>query len=154
MPEMRTITRLLLVVAVAITGCRADAGTPPEVMEERAEAARNACVAEELLRRANDQIEALEDSYAQAEVAGDAGALLRQTATSALRFAEVYLQHAQLHSTVLAHVDSATNHVERQADSLRHVRAAEAFTMTRPAPRLGRGERSRQLPARLQRDAA
>jgi hypothetical protein len=126
------------VVTLLLLSAGCDAGgtetVPAEVREQRADAARGACIATELLRRADANLDVLEETLDATSDEPGIAAITRQAAISAFEFGRTYHQHAQLRAGRLAHLDSAYNHGQRSADSLRHVRAAEGFATRPPAP--------------------
>lgn len=120
----------LLVLLVLLPACdRGPGETPPEVQAERRQAARQACIAHELVRRAQDQFQTLQASLPQGDAGADAGWTAGRAATE---YARAYLQHAELRAAAYAQVDSAVNASRRQADSLRHAQAAERFAIRMP----------------------
>lgn len=124
-----TSMSLAFLVALALAGCEAESGVPPEVQRRRVDAARDACIAAELERRAEENVSSLEEMLSAAE--SDPSALAG-AGSAALRFARVYEQHATLRAVRAAHVDSSFNHSARAADSARHVERAEAVRVHPP----------------------
>jgi hypothetical protein len=126
------------IVTLLLLGAGCDAGgtdvVPAEVRAQRANAARDACIATELLRRADANLDVLEETLDATTAGPGIASITRQAAISAFEFGRTYHQHAQLRAGMLANLDSAYNHVQRSADSLRHVRTAEGYGIRPPAP--------------------
>jgi hypothetical protein len=114
---------LILTVLVTAAACR-EPGTDvsAEIASQRILAARHACVGEQLLDRAQDDLETL----AAVEEGGIASAVLA--------YQRAFTQHATLRNAVYSHLDSAVNHARTSADSLRHAEAANRLTILRPLP--------------------
>jgi hypothetical protein len=120
---MRSLAVPLIFTVVIAAACREPGGgVPPEVESQRILAARHACVGEQLLDRAQDDLETLESM-------GEGG-----IASAAVVYQRAFTQHATLRYTVYAHLDSAVNRARTSADSLRHVQTANQLTILRPQP--------------------
>lgn len=128
---MRTLPYLPLVLAASLLAACADedgpAPVPEAVLEERRSAERSACISDELLQRADDQVELL----AQVSGAGEGGEP-QGVGAAPYRFALAYRQHAALRATTFAHRDSAVNHATSPEDSARHVRVVEQMVYRAP----------------------
>lgn len=109
---------LLLLPTLVACGDEAD-GPAPEQLAARTSAARQACVADLLLQRADEELALLEQIPGSANVAS---------------FQRAYRQHAVLRNTVAAQLDSAFNHSATPADSSRHAAAAEGIRISSPDP--------------------
>jgi len=106
---------------------------PDEVAASRGEAARRACIANQLSMDSDDELSTLQQSTG--EVGGSVEARLPQSAaTAALTFARAYNQHASLRTAAYAQVDSALNHSPTPADSARHASSAARFELMAPEP--------------------
>ena len=122
---MRSGVRFALVggtLLLAACGREGGAEVPAEVAEERAFAARQACVAEELLNTARSDLETIEATV------GTVGPV----ASSASQFSRAWVQHAELRMAALAQLDSARNHSPTPTDSARHQQAAEGVVLVPP----------------------
>ena len=82
-------------------------------------AARQACIAQRLALRAEDELQTLQQMMA---------------ATGPLAFQEAYAQHASLRISAYSQVDSALNHARSPEDSTRHIERAQAYEIRRPEP--------------------
>lgn len=128
----RSPALILVPLLFLAAACEADPEpVPPEVAQQRQQAARGACVATELLRRASDDVASLEETLASTSEAPGAE-VTRHAGLAALQFARAYLQHAELRAGRYAHIDSAYNRALRTADSTRHVEAAQALAIRAP----------------------
>jgi hypothetical protein len=108
----------LLILLAPLASCAGDDTAPSEEqLRERDLAAREACVAENLALRAEDELQTL----AQLMVAG-----------GPLAFQQAYTQHANLRNAAYAQLDSALNHSATPTDSLAHDEAARAFLIRSP----------------------
>jgi hypothetical protein len=116
------------------TGCRdaADGPIPAGVLAQREMVTRQACISRELLTRAEDDIETLEDTYLSADPDDPLAEVIRQASASGLEFMHAYFRHAELRATALAYIDSAVNHSATPADSIRYTNRSDAFTITVP----------------------
>jgi hypothetical protein len=91
------------------------------------EAARGVCIAAELVRTSDEEIDVIEASLpADIETSAQAQTVWRPQLL-ALHFANVLHDHALLRHASLAHVDSAMNHRRTPADSTRHMQTAASF---------------------------
>lgn len=123
-------TVALLALLSLSAGCERQAEPPPrEVVLAREQAERGACAANELLQRASDDVESLQESWG-----GTSEGPSLVAGAAALEFARTHLQHAQLRTGRLAHLDSAYNHSRRAADSSRHVQVAHDLAPGQPEP--------------------
>jgi hypothetical protein len=121
----------LLIVLLAAVACEPRAEGTPARTAEQEEAARMACIAAELVRTADEQIDLIEASLPPDVETSPQVQAVYQAQISALQFAHAIHDHALLRHSALAHADSALNHASGAADSTRHVESATAFT-TRP----------------------
>lgn len=112
----RTHLHLLLPLLAAPLAACSDGGIPPEVLEQRREAARGACIGRQLLGRAEQNLNTLAPL-------GTAGVAV---------YARVYHEHAQLRASALAQADSAANYSPEPGDSARHAEAAARFAVRAP----------------------
>ena len=87
-------------------------------VEARHEATRNACISQQLVQRAESNLQTL-------EATGVAGVV---------RYAQAYLQHAQFRASAAAQADSAANFSPQPGDSARHAQAAARHVVSRPEP--------------------
>jgi hypothetical protein len=119
------IVPIWLIILVGLTAACAEreAAVPREVAEHRVLAARHACVGEQLLERAEDDLETIEATM------GVAGGI----ADAATAYQRAFTQHARLRHAVYAHLDSAANHARTSEDSVRHAQRAGQLTILRPA---------------------
>jgi hypothetical protein len=131
---MRNSSRLLIpVTLIGFAACDSGGGRTdinPEQAEARAVAARQTCVAADLLANAREDVVGLEDAVAAAETTPNAEFTL-PASRAALAFARTYERQAELRASALARVDSAFNHSPTVADSVRYAGAAADFA-TRP----------------------
>ena len=105
---------------LAITACAAEeAGPTAAPLEARDLAARSACVAERLARRAEEELRTLQEL---------------QMAPGPLGFQRAYLQHAELRLRTLSLADSALNHARSSADSAALDSASRAVRLRVPDP--------------------
>lgn len=136
MPKRMATGRLsiaLVVLGLAAGGCEREApAVPEELAVARQQAARGACVAAELLRRASDDVTSLEETLASTSATGPAAEVTRQAGTAALQFARAYEQHAELRAVRAAHLDSAFNYAQRAADSIQHAEWAQRIAIRAP----------------------
>jgi hypothetical protein len=117
MTRHRTLFGLLL---PALFACAPDdSGPTPEQLEERRMAARQACIAQRLALRAEDELQTLQQMM---------------VASGPLGFQQAYAQHADLRLSAYAQLDSALNHARSPEDSLRHMERAAAYEIRRPEP--------------------
>lgn len=124
------LSAVALLALSGAAGCDGEPAPPPgEVVLAREQAERAACAADELLQRASDNAENLQEALAGTAEGGSMGA-----GTAALEFARAYLQHAQLRAAQLAHLDSAYDDSQRAADSVRHLRVAQDLAARQPEP--------------------
>ncbi|HEX7239839.1 MAG TPA: hypothetical protein VF263_06210 [Longimicrobiaceae bacterium] len=121
---LRTLGLLALFPAL-LAGCARDKEEDAERRELRTAAARNACVAEELLIRARENLATM----APSGQGGAAGSALR----AAYEYAQVYGSHAQLRMGMMANMDSALS-ARTAADSARYMKRAEGFDLRPPEP--------------------
>lgn len=125
--------KTLVLALLALTACdRGPEEVPPEVLAARQEASRRACVANEVLQRAADELATLQQAAQLG--AGPAGELGRRAAGAALEYAQAYYQHAELRAAAVIQIDSAMSHSPTGADSLRHVRSAQQLSPRTPEP--------------------
>jgi hypothetical protein len=115
--------RLLPVLICVVTACGdSETEAAPEMSPAAVLAARHACVAEELARTAQEDLETIQ--------AGFASGVAPEGLTT---FARAYLQHAQLRLVAYAQTDSALNQSRTPQDSARHERAASQMEIVPPA---------------------
>lgn len=125
----------VLTVLVSVAACEpqreeADPGRTP--LQE--EAARRACIAEELVRVADDEIDTIEASLPADIESSAQSQVVWQAQLSALQFAQVLRDHALLRRAALSHADSALNHSRSAQDSTRHMQTAESYASLQPEP--------------------
>lgn len=106
-----------LLLPLALAGCDAEPAGSPERTAARREAARSACVAEELVIRARETATEME------QVA---------PGTGPYAFAAAYRDYAELRFAAAAYADSASR-AETPADSARYAARAVDFTPGRPS---------------------
>jgi hypothetical protein len=112
--------RLSLLLIVALAGCgEKDAAPTEKLPPERALAARQACVAEQLEQGAEEDLKTLQTSV------GGIGVT---------QFAQAFLQHARLRVAGFSQADSALNHSPTPRDSARHMAAANRYEIITPDP--------------------
>jgi hypothetical protein len=116
----------VLCLLALVPGCRREAAVPEELRLARESAAQAACISDELLRRAEGNLETLQAAADQDE-AGSA-----QVAAAARRFAQAYWQHATIRHAVYAHADSAYNRARSAADSARYLARGGEIRLTLP----------------------
>lgn len=131
---MSVFTALFLMLLVVIGGC-ADTGEeiPPEVRAEREISYRRACIARELVARAEDDVEVLAETLGNVDPADPLAAVTRSASEAALEFARAYGRHAELRASAYDLVNSAVNQSETSADSARLIEQAQNFSITIPA---------------------
>ena len=118
---MRRLLPVLICFAAACGGEEEEGVAATEMSTRAALAARHACVADDLLRTAADDLATIEAGFA-------AGAAPEGLTT----FARAFLQHAQLRNTAYAHEDSAASHSATSEDSARHARVADGIQIVTP----------------------
>jgi hypothetical protein len=123
----------LFALLLLISACEAPReAAPPARSAERDEAARRACIAAELVRVSDEEIDVIEASLpADIETSTQAQGIWRAQ-LAALQFAQVLHDHAQLRHASLAHADSALNRAASSADSARHMATAARYAPRRP----------------------
>jgi hypothetical protein len=121
-----------LVVVLLAVACEPRSEVTTGRTAEQQEVARRACIATELVRTSDEEIDLIEASLpAGVETSPEVQAMY-QTQISALRFAQALYDHALLRHGALAHADSALNHARGAADSTRHVESAAAYSIRAP----------------------
>lgn len=111
---------LVLIAILLACGCADErAGASAEQLRERDLAARQACIAERLSQRADDELRTLE------EIGVFSGPVA---------FQQAYTQHARLRHAAFTQLDSALNHSRSPADSTAHREAARRFQIRAPEP--------------------
>lgn len=114
-PLLRPLLFLGLIAAVA---CGDDeTGPSEEQLRDREFAAREACIAERLALRAEDELQTLEQLM---------------VVSGPIEFQRAYAQHANLRRAASAHADTALNHAATTADSARHAELAQDFQIRLP----------------------
>lgn len=127
----KSFTALLL--SASLSGCGGgESEIPPEVRQTRLDAARSACISNEIARRSEEELQTLEQSFGGA--APQTGTGQQPAASAVVSFARAQLQHAQLRMAAYAQIDSAHNASPTPADSARHAAAAAGFQIRRPEP--------------------
>ena len=124
---MRSGARFALLggtLLLAACGAEGEAEVPAAVAEGRALAARQACIAQELLNGGREELATVE---ATVGVSGP-------VANAATQFSRAFVQHAELRLAALAQLDSARNHSPTEADSARHHQAAASVVLVPPEP--------------------
>ena len=122
---MRFGVRCALLGGVLLLGACGGEGASAvsaEAAEARAVAARQACIAEELLNNGRQELETVEATV------GTSGPV----ANAATQFARAFVQHAELRLAALAQLDSARNHSPTPADSARHHQIAQRVVLVAP----------------------
>lgn len=115
---MNRSASLALLLLFLVVSCATDAdGVSEEQLRQQSAAARDACIAERLFLRAQDELETL----AQLQVG-----------PAPLGFQQAYTQHAELRFTSLALLDSAYNHARDPADSSRYETASRGYEIRLP----------------------
>ena len=115
--------RLALLSMIVLAACGdGEEEVPPQVAEARADAARRACVAEELLNIGREDLATVEASV------GSAGPV----AEAASAFTRAFVQHAELRHSVFSLTDSSRNHAATPADSARYAQAAAGIQIVAP----------------------
>jgi hypothetical protein len=128
---MSKVLGLLILVLLTVACERGAEGVAGRTAEQE-DAARRACIAAELVRASDEEIDLIEASLpADVETSPQAQAMY-PAQISALQFAQALYDHALLRHSALAHADSALNHARGAADSTRHVESAAAFTVRPP----------------------
>jgi hypothetical protein len=129
---MSRISGVLLLV-VTMTACeprREDAVASRTPAQD--EAARGLCIATELVRASDEEIDVIEAAL-PADIETNLQAQRTwQPQIAALQFAQVMYDHALLRRAAIAHVDSALNRA--RADSARHMETAARYTPVPPQP--------------------
>jgi hypothetical protein len=117
------------------TACEARQDDPTTERTPAAEeAARFSCIAAELVRVSDDEIDTIEATLpADIETSAEAQGLWRAQ-IAALQFAQVLYDHAILRNAALAHADSALNRAASAADSARHMQTARRYSPAPPEP--------------------
>ncbi len=90
------------------------------------EAARGLCIATELVRASDEEIDLIEASLPADIETNIQAQRTWQPQIAALQFAQVLYDHAMLRRAAVAHVDSALNRAP--ADSARHMQTATRYT--------------------------
>jgi hypothetical protein len=122
----------LLIVVLVTAACEPRAEVVAGRTAEQGDAARRACIAAELVRTSDEEIDLIEASLpADVETSPQVQAAYHAQ-LAALRFAQALYDHALLRHGALAHGDSALNHARGAADSTRHVETAAAYTVRPP----------------------
>ena len=126
----------LIACALALPLAACDDGSPEdsEGARNRLLAARRACVAAEVHRRALSDVRDLEETVAGSGSDSPAAEMTRRAGAAALEFARAFEQHARLRTEAYAHVDSALNYSSRATDSVRHVEIARTMSIRTPEP--------------------
>lgn len=119
---------LLCLLGAACGDDAADTELTEEAAAERAQAERLACLTAELERRAEADLQSLEQMTAMLP----AGVGSAREAT--LQFQRVLAEQAQLGARAAAYTDSALNHAARPADSARYAALAAGFRTRAPEP--------------------
>ena len=111
---------LPLLLTAVLAACGDDAGEPTaDQLAAREGATRQACAADLLARRAEEELAVLEQLPGSQNIAG---------------FQRAYRQHAILRNAVAARLDSALNHSPTPADSAAHIAGARAIQIRTPDP--------------------
>lgn len=136
LPAARLATALTLCALAAPLAACDDGSTAgdSEAAQRRTLAARRACVAAEVHRRALSDVRDLEETVAGTGSDSPAAEMTRRAGAAALEFARAFEQHAQLRTTAYAHMDSALNYSSRATDSVRHVEIARTMSIRTPEP--------------------
>lgn len=115
---MNRLSSLGLLLVFVVASCASDDDGPSAAqLEQQNAAARDACIAERLLLRAQDELQTLVDL---------------QVGPAPLAFQQAYTQHADLRHTSLALLDSAYNHARSPADSTRYADASRGYEIRLP----------------------
>jgi hypothetical protein len=131
-------TRNLVIVPLALLALLSACGpgrpdAEPARTPEQEEASRRACIAAELARAAEDEVETLEASLPEGEPEDPVERLSQRAKLAALEFGRAYQQHTQLRLGAEAAVDSALNHARTPADSARQMERRTRFATRPPA---------------------
>jgi hypothetical protein len=106
----------------------------PQVRFEKEAAYRQACAADVLARRAEDDLLVIQNAFPPENATDPVSEISRQAARAALDFARAYQRHAMLRATAYAYLDSAVNHAKTTADSARFVERSASITISTPVP--------------------
>ncbi len=123
----------LALTSLAVVAACGDRGEPPEARAQRESVHRQACVANVLADRANDNVQTLNDALAGADPSDPVGQITRQATASALEFARAYQRHSELRLGAYSYLDSAVNRANTAADSARYAERASSFLVRIPA---------------------
>lgn len=129
---LRTTASLALATLALAAGC-SDGGEAPEIRAQRESVHRQACVANILAERADDNVRTLIDALASADPSDPIGQITRRATESALEFARAYQRHAELRVGAYGYLDSAVNRAATPADSARYADRASSFLIRIPA---------------------
>lgn len=123
-----------IVAAFAVAGCSegTDRPVPPETLNEQRAAFRQACVAQELALRAEEDVATIESVLQSTDPSNPLAEINRMASAAALEFARAYSAHAQIREVAYAYLDSAVNHARATADSARYLERATAVTVRVP----------------------
>lgn len=115
---MNRLGSLGLLLLFGFVACAPDDGGVSEAqLQQQNAAARDACIAERLHLRAQDELETL---------------VQLQVGPAPLGFQQAYTQHAELRLTSLALLDSAYNHARSPQDSTRYANASMGYEIRLP----------------------
>lgn len=133
MRKSAAVLGAMLLLAL-IPGCSEERAEAPERRAAREMAFRQACIARDLERRSEEDLELLEATLASADPGDPLGSIVAQTTRVALDFSRAFHRHAELRANGSAYLDSAANHAATAADSARYVQRAQAFAIRSPQP--------------------
>lgn len=133
MRKILSAAGVVLLLALAL-GCTEERAEAPERRAAREMAYRQACIARDLERRSEEDVDLLEATLASADTGDALGSIVAQTTRVALDFSRAFHRHAELRANGSAYLDSAANHAATAADSTRYVQRAQQFAIRAPQP--------------------
>lgn len=129
----RGASAALALTSLAFAAACGDQGESPEARARRESAHQQACIANVLAQRADDNVRTLNDALAGTDPSDPVGQIARQATASALEFARAYERHAELRLGAYGYLDSAVNRANTPADSVRYADRASSFLVRIPA---------------------
>ncbi len=137
----RSLRPAAVLLLAALAACAREREPTAAERAARRDARRDACIAEQLQKRAHSRLATLDTLLADARAGGAVPAMV----SAPHAFAAVYVTLADLRAHETAYLDSAV-HAAAADDSLRYHAAAGSFRVRRPGPE--------SLEANVQRDYA